>query len=132
MNLFKKIGVIILSSGFLFTSSFFGCRSLQTYPNYHINKQIGEEKIHFYESLNGKKNYLEVTVANKMKKYLDTDGDDLRIESVETYKNGEFVERFDMKDPLGRAVLELEQLRFDIYLDKIKEEKINKLDGHLK
>lgn len=129
MSIRKYLGRTALTLGLagVLATSAIGCgfgHKDYTNPEYDFNRNIGNERVNFYEQDSGKKNYLEVTGSNGIViRFVDDKGNDLKLERIEITQNGK-TETFRDIDVQKRAYEE-GQRKFNNYLTqiaKIKEE----------
>jgi len=118
MKVKKILSIAAISSGIFL----FGCDDTN-YSAYHINEKIGEDQVHFYESLGC--NYLIVTKADgTIITYGDTTNEDLKIEYVHVQTTKDDItssENFRLENELEAPVVRKAQEKFDDYLNKIIE-----------
>lgn len=92
--------------------------------NYRINTILDSERIHFYESWNNSKNYLDVVSKDGFKiSYVDDIGNDLKLDKIIiSTDEGKIV--YSNSDNGFISLFVKGQKNFDSYLNKISEEKI--------
>lgn len=98
-----------------------GCSSI-----YEYSGKIGKDKALFKFSIDipsGRNKLIIIKPDGRGIEYIDSSGNDLKLESVEIIKNG-ITKKYFIDNEVGKPVVEKAQEQFDAYLKKIKEIKI--------
>jgi|SRR3989344_2155318 len=136
MAIKKTLAGIILSGALLS-----GCGN-NMYTPYEYNGKIEEDHVTFTKKCYfplGDNNILTIIKKDgRTIKYIDNDGADLKLESIEITKNDQTIEytkvsdigKIEMKNriygEIGKKMVKIAQTQFDDYLEKIKTEKVRK------
>lgn len=88
--------------------------------DYHINREVEGEWLHFFERSFGRLNYLDVTKADGTKiRYCDTLLNDLELESLGVRNPDSGYKEYNTGTDLGSKLVKHAQADFDTYLKKI-------------
>lgn len=118
-----------------------GCKDFSDRDEYEYDGKIGENKIQFYQELEGTGDDLHYENTLRIERpdgksitYIDQKGNDLKLEKVYTYDNGH-LQAYEITNELDMPILEKAQKQFDDYLSQIEksklEERTNKVNAGL-
>ena len=126
MTIRKTLTSIVLAGALALSTA--GCSNRVDHSQYKYDGKIGEDQVTFTEKSYGfsvDDNILTVTKSDgRVIKYVDSKGEDLKLEYVEISKNGQTT-KYTADDEIGKPILGEAQKQFDAYIQQIKEIRTN-------